>query len=95
MSLIPTWGFGLEGENAPSIASVTRVSPTVIRITFDRAMRLNVALVTAANYVIDPSLVVLNVTPEPVAQPTYVDLTLEEQLQGESYDIEAQRIEGA
>lgn len=77
------------------ISSVIVLSPTQVRVNFDVPALLNAALINPANYVITPTLAVTAVSPEPVAEPTYVILTTDEQKGGTSYNIEIQVVEAA
>ena len=83
-----------EGQS-PEIASVTALSSTSIRITFARAAVDNAALSATNNYEIDPALTVHSITPEDVTNPTYVDLVVDEQKQGEAYTVTLRRIVAA
>lgn len=78
---------------SPGIASVVSLTPNSIRVTFSKSAVDNAALVNPDNYVITPTLGVYVVTPEAVANPGYVDLTIDEQKTGVAYQVELQRIE--
>lgn len=66
---------------SPQVSSASATGTQTVRVTFDEPMAPNVALSDVASYDIDedigatPATVTL-VTPEAVANPTYVDLTL-------------------
>jgi len=80
---------------SPGISGVAVLSATKVRVTFDRAAVDNAALRNADNYQITPVLSVSAVVPETVANPTYVDLTIDEQTTGVSYTVALLRIEAA
>lgn len=77
----------------PQVASALATSSNVVRLTFNEAMNPNAALSEPNNYTIEPdlggvSVEVQAVTPEAVAFPTYVDLTLSvEMTDGVDYEI--------
>ena len=85
----------VSGTSCPafSAVAVTVLSPTSIRVTFPFAAKNNSALLQPGNYVITPSLAVYSVTPENVTEPTYVDLTIDEQKTGTNYQVEVQGVE--
>lgn len=74
---------------------VTVLSSTSIRVTFPAPALNNSALVQPGNYVITPTLAVYSVTPEAIANPNYVDLEIDEQTTGLSYEVEVQGVEKA
>jgi hypothetical protein len=84
-------------SEAPVFTTITVavLGPTSIRVIFPQPAKNNSALVQAGNYVITPSRNVYSVTPEAVAEPNYVDLEIDEQLTGVSYEIEVQGVEKA
>lgn len=66
---------------APQVSAVAALSPTIVRCHFSEAMRLDSALTLIANYTLTAAIgsvsrSILSVTPEGVANPTYVDLGL-------------------
>lgn len=73
--------------------SVEVIDSTHIRVHFTQPMKNNQALIQTGNYVITPTLTVFDVVPEAVLNPTYVTLTVSEQINGTSYELEAQVIE--
>lgn len=77
------------------IASVSVLSPISIRATFAAPVKDNLALHNPDNYQITPALTVYSVTPESAVNPSYVDLEIDEQQTGVSYDIEIVAIEEA
>lgn len=79
----------------PGVASVVPVSSTQIRVNFLKPAVDNAALRSAGSYQITPSRNIYSVTPEAVANPTYVILTIDEQKTGEVYDMQLIRIEAA
>lgn len=80
---------------SPGIASVVVLTPTSIRVTFERPALKNEALSSADNYRITPSLGVHAVTVPAGLVAAYVDLTIDEQKTGEAYTLELLRIEAA
>ncbi len=80
---------------SPGVSLITPTSSTMIRVTFEAAAVGNTALSNPDNYVITPSLAVHSVAPEATTNPSYVDLVIDEQKDGESYTLELQRIERA
>lgn len=78
----------------PSILTALATGTHVIRVTFDRAVLNNAALRNPRNYTFDPPLTAVLITPEAVANPTYVDVTLStEMIQGQAYDLDIEVIE--
>jgi hypothetical protein len=88
-------GGSPSGGASPGIASVVVIDETHIRINFDDPAVDNAALRSRANYGIDNGLEVLSVTPEAVAEPTYVDLEISEQVTGVLYTVGFVQIERA
>ena len=83
---------------SPGLASVTVIDPTHVRVAFTSPAVRNSALSNPDNYTITPALVVHAVAPEPASihlNPTYVDLTIDEQKTGENYLLTLNRIEAA
>jgi hypothetical protein len=83
---------------SPEIDSVAVIDPTHVRCIFVSPALRNSALSNPDNYTITPTLVVHAVVPEPVSlhvNPTYVDLTIDEQKTGENYLLSLNRIEAA
>lgn len=67
----------------------TATDSVTIRVTFSAPVIDNVALRNVSNWIITPSLTVQSVSPEAVTDPTYIDLTVEEMKDSESYTLEA------
>lgn len=86
-----TAGSGL----SPGVADVVSLTPTSIRVSFVDPAVDNDALRSADSYKITPVRNVFSVTPENVAEPTYVDLEIDEQKTGVTYTLELQRLEKA
>jgi hypothetical protein len=80
---------------SPEVASVVSVSSTQIRVNFVKPALDNAALRSVGSYQITPALTIYSVSPEPVAEPTYVVLTISEQKTFQVYDLELIRIEAA
>lgn len=72
---------------SPEILSITATDSTHIRVTFKYAAVDNAALRAPGNYSITPPLSVYTVTPEAAASPTYVDLAIDEQDDGQLYTL--------
>lgn len=70
------------------IQSITPTSPTTVRVVFTLPVKRNPALEIPGNYIITPTLGVKSVTPENIANPTYVDLLVDEMKDGENYTID-------
>ena len=83
-----------EAEVFTTVA-VSVLGSTSIRVTFPQPAKNNSALIQAGNYVITPTLAVHSVTPEAIANPNYVDLEIDEQTTGLSYELEVQGVEKA
>jgi len=93
------WGGGSTGGGGGGItATLSRISSTVLRVTFSAAVEDNVVLRSVSSYrvyddaEVAPDLAVSAVTPEAVGSPTYVDLTCDEQRTGVSYRVKVYRI---
>lgn len=75
----------------PVVSSVAATSNTTVRVTFNEAMTDNDALRATGNYLLTPdlgiALTVAAVNPEPVANPTYVDLVVNEMTDGDTYQL--------
>lgn len=69
------------------ISSIQVLSPTLLKINFNRPATDNVPLRTPQNYVTSPVLSTFDVQPENVAEPTYVLLTTSEMKQGQIYSM--------
>lgn len=78
-----------------NIASVTVLSATSIQVNFEKPAVNNAALNNIDNYLINPPLTVYSVVPEAVTDPTYVVLTIDEQVTGTLYEVTLSRIEAA
>lgn len=78
---------------APQVSAASTPSATTIRVTFNESMAPDSNLVDPDNYTITPGLggsavVIGSVTPEAVANPTYVDLNLlTEMTNGVTYTV--------
>lgn len=77
---------------SPEVLSIAATSSTGIRVTFKYPALDNVALRVPGNYTITPPLAVYSVAPEAVASPTYVDLVIDEQADGQLYTLGLQRM---
>ena len=89
--------FGGTGV-APTILSVVATNSTTVRITFGQRVISNAALSHAASYSISTTghtPTISAVTPQPVTQPIYVDLTCSELIQGAAYTAQIDLIEVA
>lgn len=95
-------------KNSNPAVSAAPQSQTVLRVSFTEPMPNDAALVLATNYVITEPLAAIplhisGITPEAVAEPTYVDLAVNEMTDGALYtlvvsnlaDIYANAIDGA
>lgn len=93
------WIDGLPGgtDVAGGVLTIVAASTdsTTVRVTFNVPVKDNPALSSPDCYEITPLLSVLDVTPEAVADPNYVDLTTAEQKQGENYTVEVHLVEAA
>jgi hypothetical protein len=73
------------------IASVVAVSATKVRVTFDRRMKKDAALLAAYNYSVTPqtggaaSVTINSVEPESATNPLWVDLITSEMTDGATY----------
>lgn len=79
------------------VSGILALTSNRVRVTFNQPVVLNNALVTAGNYVFSgPSdVTAAGVFPESVSEPTYVDVTLNEEMQeGGSYTLNIEHIEG-
>jgi len=71
-----------------------------VRISFDRAMLLDAKLTSLANYSIVPKfytgapISIVELDPQGIAEPTYVDLVVTEMTDGETYIAEVQALIG-
>jgi len=72
---------------SPGVASVVSLTPTTVKVTFDVPALDNAALRSVSSYTISPTLDVKGVTPEAVANPTYVVLDVTEQTTGVAYTM--------
>jgi len=80
---------------SPGIASILVLSPTSIRINFERPALDNEPLRFTGSYDISPYLGVHSVTPEDVTDPTYVDLEVDEHTTGVVYTVTLIRLQAA
>jgi hypothetical protein len=76
-------------------ATFLALTNTTVKVTFSVPVLDNEALRCKEIYVADPPLEVYVVTPEAVANPTYVILTVQEMKQGHVFDMDVKTIEAA
>ena len=81
-------------EEATLTASMSASSHTNVRVTFSEPVLNNVALLATGSYVFVPSIIVSTVTPEAIANPNYVDLTVSG-MSGIAYTFDIKTIEAA
>lgn len=76
---------------SPEIASVVATGPNTIRVTFNEPMTDNAALIDAASYVFAPSpgavplVITTSIIQEAVANPTFVDIPVNEMTDAADY----------
>lgn len=88
----------LRKVTTPELSSATPQSSTVVRLAFSEPVPNDAALIDVENYVFtSPSgaavLAPLSVSPEAVAEPTYVDVTVNEMTDGAAYEVEVENLE--
>jgi hypothetical protein len=77
------------------IQSIVHLTDFVLRVTFNAPALNNDPLNDINTYKFTPPLTVTSVAPENTSTPTYVDITVSEQIDGASYTLEIQRVESA
>lgn len=89
------------GFSPPTISiSASATDSTHIRVTFSVPLLYKNVLTCLENYVITPpmgarEIEVHQAVPEDVTNPTYVDLTVDEMLDGGNYLVDVENIEAA
>ncbi len=78
-----------------SIQSIVHITDFVLRITFNVPALDNAPLNDTETYTFAPPLTVTAVVPEAVGAPTYVDVTVSEQIEGATYTVTVNRVEAA
>lgn len=85
-------GVGVE----PQVASAEAQDSTTVRVVFNEPMTDDAALNLPGNYVFTETtgvpITASAVTPEAVADPTYVDVTVNEMTDGASYSVEVSNV---
>lgn len=99
-SLPQVFGITANVIAAPRVASAETRSHILIRLHFDQAMQDDSNLRATSTYTVVPAVdgvfvFVTDVTPEPTAFPTYVDLVVNEMTGGEGYVASVQSGAGA
>ena len=77
------------------VITAAALDTTTVRVTFTTPVKNNAPLYALSTYSITPALTILAVTPEVAVDPGYVDLTTNEQKDGESYTVEVHIVEAA
>lgn len=93
----------ISGGNCPCDVNLTlsRIDERTLRVTFSQAVELNPYLTAPINYrvfdeaLVAPDLIIYSIAAEAVAQPTFIDLTTDEQRTGITYRVLAYILERA
>jgi hypothetical protein len=83
------------GVTVLSINTLVSTSSITWRVTFSDPALDNVALVNISNYAFSPTLNIVSITPEAVANPTYVDIVTSEQVDSLLYTLTIHLVEKA
>ena len=89
-------GFGSSGGGGGGLTAIaTPQDSTTVRVTFSAPVIDNAVLRYTGAYEFNPPLTVTAVNPENVVTPDWIDLTVSEMKQGQSYTLTIHTISAA